>query len=122
MSEARLGPHVLVVSEVDGKRWHVIECPGVTDACRAWVDCPQRDEEHNDDALEDDPVAHGVEHRWIDGDWMVRTDDCLVRTHMYAGEIAAELNLPPGRHPVGHDFGDGTEYELSVLDPAGAVP
>lgn len=119
---ARPEPHVLVVTEVDGKRWYAVECPGVTNDCRAWVSCDQFGRQCDDDTLDEDQSAHGVEHHWIDGDWMVPTDDCLARTHFYLAEVASDLNLPPGRHPVRYDFGDGSEFNLSVLDAAGAVP
>jgi hypothetical protein len=47
---------------------------------------------------------HGVEHHWIQGEWMHPTGWCFVRYNPYlpdaAGELRDTLSLPPGSYPV----------------------
>lgn len=109
-------PHILTIAEVDGGLRYSIECPGVTNACRAWVDCPKFGKECDDDLLDEDNVAHGVEHQWIDGDWMIPTEECLVAVHDHLDDALDTYSPVPGRYPVDHDFGDGSELYLTIRD------
>lgn len=123
-------PHVLVIAfDCDGEEAHPgephdkdcdqeysVECPGVEDSCREYLACQAESCQGNGDGLgEDDGVAHGVEHRYIAGQWMLPTDRCYIAGHDQLPDAASDLSLAPGRHPVEHDVGDGTELYLYVL-------
>jgi hypothetical protein len=121
-------PHVLVVTEFEDKLWFKIECPGVTDACRAWAECHDDRCDHDvlDKAMDDgddEPELHGVRHRYI-GDahvgWGVPTNDCWPSTVGGVYDAAQEIRTDwaPGRYPVEH--GVDAEYDeyltLHLLD------
>lgn len=115
-------PHILVVT-VDPEDLDVIdctvECPGVTDECREYRDCVADDAERaalvraDDDGLP--TVAHGQRHLMIDGMWMAETDFCYVQGHDGLPDEVVD-RFPPGRHPIEHDVGDGTELFVFALD------
>jgi hypothetical protein len=127
-----LKPHVLIVThtvyppELPGEEEFVeteyaLECPGVTDQCRAWLDCVEPGcAERRQVAADrgDDPVVvHGREHRFIDIGWAMKTDRCLYADSDHLSEVASALGLPAGRHLVDVDYrGDG-EIDLIVLEP-----
>jgi len=120
-------PHILIVTETtaDGvtEQDYEIECPGVTKACRMWLTCQtcqSLDYDLDDDGKTVAPVVHGVEHQSIEDMWMTPTDNCFVQVNDYLAEAAEPLNLKPGRYPVGFDFGDGCDLELTVLEIASA--
>lgn len=102
---------------------YAIECPGVTPACALWLECStcyvprvglaaERREE-----LEQTGEAHGVEHQWIDGRWMTPTTDCYLAGHDALGEEGGYIAQgKPGRWPVEHEVGDGTELYLHTIE------
>ncbi len=121
--------HALVVAEDadnPGDPLYRLECPGVTDDCRAYEDCvADADEVAALDRAADDgddtPTAHGVEHRHIDGMWMAATDHCLYATHPLLPDCGEYLTTTPGRYEVTcHYIGDG-DIEL-LLSPVHACP
>ncbi|WBB73253.1 hypothetical protein O7602_26805 [Micromonospora sp. WMMD1128] len=104
-------PHILTITETtEGgitEQEYAIECPGVTDHCRMWRDCKQCESLSYDlDEDEDQQIVHGVEHRYMDERWMVRTEDCFVRDNDQLDEAAGDLELPAGVYPVDFDSGD----------------
>lgn len=117
-------PHTLII---DDDRCCAIQCHGVTDHCRAWIeaDCPEAQprDEWDDMPWFDwagEEIAHGVTHADLDGGWSHPTDDCWLRCYPDLPEIAAGLGLPPGRYTVVHEYvcgGDG-EFELELVDVA----
>jgi hypothetical protein len=125
-------PHILVVTgeydigdQIDDRKYE-IECPGVTDACAMWIPCDCA-AAARPDQLWEDPVAHGVEHQNIDGEWMTQTDQCLYAGHDSLPDVAADMREPgparreldPGRYPVVPDYqGDGWFYLDLVTDEA----
>lgn len=105
-----------------------IECPGVTNSCRAWDECRTcyvpRVGISSDvkDQLEQHGEAHGQPHQYIDGRWMTPTSHCYVAGHDALSEEGSYIaNGQPGRWPVAHEVGDGTELYLHVLKPAEAT-
>lgn len=102
-------------------RWS-IECPGVTRACEMFLECleckdtkdPARKEE-----MDRDGEAHGVEHIDINGlGWATPTGRCYVQNADLIGDAVFDLELPPGRHLIDHDYGDPDEITLHVIEPA----
>lgn len=86
-----------------------LACPGVTDSCRTWWECTIcRDALHGmdedardqfDEDLYETEVAHGEEHRQIDGMWMTPSNDCIgLSLDTDAGDLVD--TLPDGDHPV----------------------
>jgi hypothetical protein len=117
-------PHILTVTEttyrdiddVEIEYDYALTCPGVTDHCRAFVDCVANDDEREFLEDADDPIAHGKKHIMIDALWMAATDDCLYVGHDNLPDEAARLGLPAGYHAVDVDYrGDG-EINLIPLD------
>ena len=101
-----------------------IECPGVADDCRMWLDCPTCEPstvEARDAFSDGEDIIHGVEHQLIDGRLMTATDRCFIATHDHLSEAGDDLPGEPGRYPVEADFGDGTELNLT-LEKADYVP
>lgn len=128
-------PHVLVIAfDCDAEQAHPaephgkdcdqeysVECPGVQDACREYLACQKEEEACQGDGggfLDDDGMAHGVEHAYIAGQWMLPTDRCYIAGHDDMPNTASDLDLTPGRYPVEHDVGDGTELYLYALKEA----
>lgn len=117
--------HVLVITpDSDGPDdnepyySYAVECPGVTDDCRAWKGCevcPREMTDEQDDDLWDDGEAHGEEHRKIQGEWMVPTASCFVAGFDELYESARYLDLPAGRWPVAFTVED--DGELLILEP-----
>lgn len=115
-------PHTLTVAEVDGGVTYRLTCDGVTDACRAWLECfgvecdPDALERAEEDG-DDEPVVHGIRHRHLDVGWCVPTDDCWLLSDPDWPEPARELRLDPGVYRVVHRYEDGGEfYTLKVVD------
>lgn len=129
-------PHVLVV-RVDeaGVHQFEIECAGVTDACRAWLECqenscpvgdgcedtcPDACAEHGADL--DEAEAHGTRHRYIGGahmGWGVPTDECYPTTSGEVVEAAYRIRTDwlPGRYPVLCEMDEHDEYLVLSLFP-----
>lgn len=113
--------HALTITETteDGvtEQEYAVECPGVTDLCRMWRDCKQcASLDYDLDEDDDQPIAHGVEHRRIDERWMVRTEECFIRDNDDLGAAAGDLELPAGIYPVDFDSGDDQcSLSLAVL-------
>ena len=106
-------PHALIIHrdlDVEYGPSVDIECPGVTEACRMWVECRTPEcpgSNGGDDTLHVvSPIAHGVEHRHFDegpgGYWGIRSDECYALDHGHAAgeEFADEHHLGTGRHEV----------------------
>lgn len=67
-------PHVLVISETeDGERQYAVECPEVTNQCRAWLECRQPGCD-KDELDENDGLGHGVQHQEVAGSWSLPED------------------------------------------------
>jgi hypothetical protein len=112
--------HTLVVTLDDEDSVdYEVECPGISDDCRAWrvcTPCSSRaatDDQFNDE-LYDEEEMHGVEHQRLMGEWMVPTEACLVVTHDYLWDSASYVTREPGRYPVVATFEDDGEF--LVLD------
>jgi len=124
--------HVLHVTRVpddvsDDFEW-TVECPGGS-GCRVWFTCDVKDcaipspYDREDGDPEDgmDFVArHGVEHQYIEGDWMTESGQCAAQGTDVSDavfEIARDRGL--GDWPVEVDYeGDGTWWlnDLTVTD------
>lgn len=106
--------HILVVIANDDEPEYPdyrVECPGVTESCRAWRECGCPESASDD--FWDIAEAHGVEHARIDGVWMVRSDRCFVVTADDMHEAAQDLGLPEGRWPIRFTVeDDGTRLVL----------
>ena len=110
-----------------GQMDYTVECPGPSGDCDAWDECPScyvpgqgLDPERREQLENGDPEVHGVEHQWIDGRWMVRLDpaQCYVAGHDALPDAAEYVAAGvEGRYPVEHDVGDGTELELTWINP-----
>ncbi len=104
--------HTLTIGETDrGWTTYIVDCTGPDEACRAWLPCPcennpgyERELFQELLELEWDGWYHGVQHRWIEGEWMRPTDWCFVHNNPYmpdaAGELRDTLALPAGSYPV----------------------
>lgn len=106
-------------TEVDHWQEFAVDCPGVTDACRAWQECQVAGcpaNAGNSNVLwEVSDVSHGQEHRHINDAWMTATDRCYLLDADELPDVAETLatkpELPPGRYEVVHSFDDGAiEY------------
>jgi hypothetical protein len=127
MTMTEFKPHLLTLNETistDNEGTLVehdfdVTCPGVTDRCRAYVDCLAKPEEIEVLNLGDPPTAHGKRHLLIDGTWMAATDQCLYATGDIAEAaeyLASKHALKPGTYRVDVDYrGDG-ELDLILLD------
>lgn len=110
-------PHVVTIKhDAESHVYHchddctaVVTCPGVTNACRCWLECTTcrdatagLDDEARgdyDERLYDQQEAHGEEHQRIDGMWMTPTDHCLSQElDTDADELV--YTLDEGEHPV----------------------
>lgn len=126
-------PHVLVVENPEGdmaRPWsYRVECPGVTDDCRAWAECRadawpcNADRERvdvYDELCQTDWTAHGVDHQWAENRPWTPTGDSLVVVHPQAWDAADELELPgPGRYAVElepPDVNEPEEIRLRLVD------
>lgn len=113
-------PHVLIVDRVEPSgvvRWR-IECPGITDACRAWTectDCTPADQTRLDEGATE---AHGAHHTPIaDLDaYCVPNGECLLADPAASDEAIHELGITtPGRYDVeSFDFTERGEAQLTV--------
>lgn len=122
-------PHLLVVETSDNENWngysYRVECPGVTDTCRAWLECLEPgcppfapDTEAEEQAQDDGEfVNHGDIHEQVCGMWCVATSDCYIATHYDLWDAAADLGVPgPGSYPVrGASDGEG-ELTLQLVE------
>jgi hypothetical protein len=112
-------PHILIVTgtPTDDDLSYTVECPGVTDACRAWRECttcPRPLPADAEDALWDDREAHGVEHQHLDATWMVPTGECFLATAEDMWDAGRALGLPAGRWPVDFTVEDDIWLHLAV--------
>ena len=130
-------PHMLVVTRRDGPPAFAVECPGVTDGCRSWIECradgcdlDQMDRLAEDG--DDEPELHGQRHRNLDG-WSTPTNGCFIASHPDLSAVAADLwpigGVPNGRFPVAavyEPYGDPGDLRLKLLGPedltAGGAP
>lgn len=124
-------PHVLVVSvgedqcpglsdehtkHDDNCLDYEIECPGVADGCRAWVECKPCNALDDDEDLVTDSEAHGQRHKYLpDLRWCVPTSDCYASLADNLPDAAERLRLAPGRYEVGVDFDESVYLELDLL-------
>jgi hypothetical protein len=121
-----MSDHVLHVTKVrddtsDDVEW-TIECPGGS-SCHIWYDCrvegctiptPYADDGDGQDFAE----RHGVEHQYIEGDWMTESDQCAALVTDVVDsvfEIARDRGV--GDWPVYIDYeGDGTWWLHDLTD------
>lgn len=101
-----------------------ITCPGVTDACAEWVECPNGDCPGwgaRDDEFEVGNLAHGEEHSNLDGTWMIRSGGCYAETHGHAeaAEFAERNHLSAGQYHVRPQFDDGMIVDFELVDSEG---
>lgn len=119
-------PHTLTITETtEGgvtERSYTVDCPGVTDHCRALRLCEQPGCDL-DDLEHDEAEAHGQHHIWIDDadGWYVPTTNCYLVDHDLLPDATESLGLPLGQHLVIPHFGGGYELELTVR-PAHDIP
>lgn len=128
-------PHTLVVEEDpaypgDPEAYRFgVECPGVTDHCRSYVECmPCNSDPEISEALWDEPVRHGVEHTQIkDLGWSLPTDQCyLIDCPDSLYDLAPPAaRAQPGRYlvTIGYDsYGDTVlSPHAAPLDAGGAA-
>lgn len=131
-----LAPHVLVV-EVDGTGtpWFKIECSGVTDGCRSWLECRDKtctvwrdhDSRCADDCSihfepdNDEPTLHGLRHRYIDSvsGWCTPEERCWPAICGEVREAAVDLRdeWTPGQYPVRHGVDEyGESLTLTLIE------
>lgn len=113
--------HVLVVTKTSDigegldEIEYTLECPGVSDACRAWVvcGCPESEfsEELDGSPLDDDPAAHGVEHVYGEGEWNRPTDDCFYTGADYLPEAVQEMFRVARREPASGRYAVTFKYD-----------
>jgi hypothetical protein len=89
-------------------RYLAVECPGVDDDCRAWVECRQPGCDPDDDGFD-----HGVEHRGHSAP----EPHCFLRCYGNGLDEAAE-ELAPGRYEFTATFNDddGGVEALTVFE------
>lgn len=127
MPEPSTEPHVLVV-ELDEMDVHEfkIECPGVSDDCRAWLECSENGCTVGvEDDIDNDVEAHGVRHHYVGGahiGWGTPTDTCWPAT---SGEIveaayAIRTDWIRGRYPICCDLDEHEEHLVLTLPDATA--
>ncbi|MBQ1047824.1 hypothetical protein KBX50_05045 [Micromonospora sp. C51] len=121
--------HELIITDViecqRNTRRYVMRCPGLTDDCRAWIECRHSDC-RPEDLDDNDGFGHGVEHRYVAGCWSLPLDYCFLADGAGNGvsEAAEELHLPPGHHLVVATFRDddgGVEQLHVVTDESPAT-
>jgi hypothetical protein len=120
--------HTLIIkavanpNEVDNWRDFSIECPGVTDACRMWVECDIPNCGSEDAERDNNVVKHGKRHQLIVSTWSVPTDTCYLMIADELSDVAASMadseKLPPGRYEVDHDFDEGMVSWLTPVKVA----
>lgn len=104
-----------------------IRCDGITDECRSWQECYGK--ECDSEALEkaeldgdDEPVAHGVPHRFIGNlGWSVEVPGCALALDDGWLDEARDLKLVPGSYRFIHQWEDGGEWFSMCLVDAGAA-
>lgn len=114
-----------------GNTWHSptwsLSCPGVEEGgCRTWWECTLCPKACDYDSLDDgDPVAHGQEHQWFNGAWMVPGGTCWLREGGGFDEaVRTEAdwyreglpNLEPGRYTFDWS-GEENYIEITNLRP-----
>lgn len=119
----------------DGTMTVQVLCPGVDDHCRLWRACDAED--HDDVELtrihfeegDDEPFHHDVRHQYLDGDYMVPTEDCymlvvLDRVYDAALDLVRGESLGAGDYVVEHRYeeGDLVEFELVRQTYPAGVP
>lgn len=100
----------------DPELWHVIKCPGVTDACRAWEECDDCENVSDYESLAETSFAHGQEHRYLDGRWMTPTSDCYIATYEDLPDAIDYLDIDgAGRYEVSFDFTEANYLKLDLV-------
>jgi hypothetical protein len=146
MTEPTTQHHVLVITDEGHGQRFAIECPGVSDFCRAWAECfekgcpvrrdhipasptgpgcPEDCTVHGEDNEGDELEAHGQRHQYIYsvGGWCTPTVDCWLVGYGEIGDAATNLQLAgaPGRYPVRHGLENDEFLTLSLLETAEAA-
>ncbi len=95
-------------------------CPGVSDSCRFWQECYTSTHDHAalETAKEDDGEyegeVEGVWHRYLDGSWMTRTDNCIVTTTGHeSGDytyLMKEAQYVPGAYAFAWEWDEGIYF------------
>lgn len=97
-----------------------IECPGVTDSCRMWVECDIPRCGSTDAGRDHNIVLHGKKHQLIGSTWSVPTDTCylVVADEMCdaADFLATKERLAAGRYVIGHDFDEGCIADFQLIE------
>lgn len=131
-SDLMAAAHILVVhrhddsDDVDA----TVECPGVSDSCRLWIECAvccaeTREVQARVHELCDDGEQHeihGVLHIRGEGTVWAYTHRCLSDYDGATDSIAdTAANLPSGRYPVDVNYlGDG-DVEIELIGPAASI-
>lgn len=101
-----------------------IECPGVTDACRMWVECDIPNCGSTDAERDHNAVLHGKRHQLVVSTWSVPTDICYLivadETPDAADSLAAKQHLGPGRYLVTHEIYEGCVAEFQLAEEVNA--
>ena len=101
---------------------YAIECPGVTDACRAWWECRETHTEDDLYRMEEEEPIHGVLHQLVAGMWSTPGTECFVQIADSVPEEGEYVSKgAPGRYLVDFDFGDPGEVYLHEIKPAEAT-
>lgn len=97
-----------------------VECPGVEDSCRAWIECRTCSPGSR---LEEDEIRHGVRHREFYGGWIgAETEQCLAHAldsnacdlAQYLAERSPQTAV--GKYPIELDCDDGFVYVSLIND------
>lgn len=103
-----MSKHTVTITEVapdtDDFEW-TGNCPENDGTCRVWYTC--KDCKHEATAAEEDAseyTAHGVEHQYINEDWMVESNQCALTSTDSGAQ---------GMTDVAHTAGVGT-HEVDV--------
>lgn len=97
-----------------------VECPGVTDACRMWVECDVAGCGSTNAERDHNIVLHGTRHQLISSTWSIPTDTCylIAADEMpdTADFLATQQELGAGRYLVGHDFNEGCIADFQLIE------
>lgn len=97
---------------------YVIECPGMTEACRVWWECRKPHTEDDMHRMENEEPIHGEIHQLVAGMWSTPGQHCYLVMHDAVPEEGEYVsNGKPGRYPVDFDFGDPGELYLHAIKP-----
>lgn len=125
-----MSTHVLAIAKapvrgIDGDcEWEII-CERQTEQCLVWYPCTRKKCQarkppwEGRDPGNDRPVIHGVEHLWIEGDWMTQSVRCAT-WEQDVSDYAYEIGLTHGvgAWPVTVSYeGDGQWSISPDVDP-----